>query len=57
MNDLIRRLEDWEKSVEKEEREEKRDRVWYLIERIGIIAMLVAIVLLIHAVIKIASLE
>ena len=57
MNDLIRRLEDWEKSVEKEEREEKRDRVWYLIERTGIIAMLVAVVLLIHAVIKIASLE
>ena len=57
MNDLIRRLEDWEKSVEKEEREEKRDRVWYLIEKIGIIAMLVAVVLLIHAVIKIASLE
>tara|TARA_R110002020_G_scaffold3771_1_gene16708 strand:- start:8764 stop:8937 length:174 start_codon:yes stop_codon:yes gene_type:complete len=57
MNDLIRRLEDWEKSVEKEEREEKRDRVWYLIERTGIIAMLVAVVFLIHAVIKIASLE
>tara|TARA_R110002012_G_scaffold207994_3_gene377988 strand:- start:8500 stop:8673 length:174 start_codon:yes stop_codon:yes gene_type:complete len=57
MNDLIRRLEDWEKSVEKEEREEKRDRVWYLVERTGIIAMLVAVVFLIHAVIKIASLE
>ena len=57
MNDLIRRLEDWEKSVEKEEREEKRGRVWYLIERTGIIAMLIAVVLLIHAVIKIASLE
>tara|TARA_R110000744_G_scaffold64637_2_gene132987 strand:- start:723 stop:896 length:174 start_codon:yes stop_codon:yes gene_type:complete len=57
MNDLIRRLEDWEKSVEKEEKEEKRNRVWYLIEKVGIVAMLIAVAFLIHAVIKIAGLE
>jgi hypothetical protein len=57
MKDLIRRLEDWEKDVEKIEDEEKRERIWYLIEKIGIVGIIIAVVLLIHAVIKIGSLE
>tara|TARA_R100000008_G_scaffold77754_1_gene58332 strand:- start:148 stop:324 length:177 start_codon:yes stop_codon:yes gene_type:complete len=57
MKDLIRRLEDWEKSVENEEREEKKHRVWYLIERAGIVAIIIAATFLIHAVTKIWSLS
>lgn len=57
MKDLIRRLEDWEKDVEKIESEEKRERIWYLIEKIGTVGIIIAIVLLMHAVIKIGGLE
>jgi len=57
MNDLIRRLEEWEKSVEREEQEEKKSRMWYLVERIGIVSILLAAIFLIHAAIKITSLE
>ena len=57
MKDIIRKLEDWERSVEKEEKEEKRDRVWYFVEKMGIVSMLIAVTFLIHAIIKIASLK
>ena len=57
MKDLIRRLEDWEKDVEKIESEEKRERIWYLIEKIGTVGIIIAIVLQMHAVIKIGGLE